>query len=125
MKEVFCSLRPAPPEPGKQNNLEDGELHFPELKGPGRAFGFPKLSPAVAAAPSAVKPPAALCQPSWRAARRQLLGAGATGPSFWKELSAKLKEAEPEHLAKTHTHTQTHTKAILRTGLGQYLLRIF
>lgn len=98
----------APPELGRQ----EGEIHLPQPTRMGQALWFPKLSPTN---PAVVKWLAGICQTNWRPAQRSPLGIEVTSPSFWKEASAKLKEAEPEHLAETHTCACTHTHTYAHT----------
>lgn len=91
-----------PPELG----MQEGEISFPQPTRMGKALWFPKLSPTN---PAVVKWPASMCQTNWRPAQRNPLGIEVTSPSFWKELFAKLKEAELENIWLKHTHVHAHT----------------
>lgn len=95
----------------------------------GKALWFPKLSPTN---PAVVKWPASMCQTNWRPAQRNQLGTEVTSLSFWKELSAKLREAELENIwlrhicAHKHTHTCIHSNSqrSANTAFAQSTLKL-
>lgn len=114
----------APPELGRQ----EGEIHLPRPTRMGKALWFPKLS---TTNPAGVTWPASMCQTNWRPAQRSPLGIEVTSPSFWKELSAKLREAELENIwlrhtcACTHTCTHSNSQSSASTAFAQGTLKLY